>query len=156
MPFICHQICIHTPLTHKQWSIEHNTVFEKHKITNFFCAPLLKKHERSASVSCPCFDSAHNKIQFITEIIIIHAATSQHMGCYQECQQNHYKHLPQRIRPFRLWSSGIWQYAIAQTGFTTLNKPHASTFRIIQEYKGKRSPEMLSTYQITQDQTAED
>jgi hypothetical protein len=48
MPFICHQICIHMPLTHQQWSTEHNTVFEKHKITNFFCAPPLKKHERSA------------------------------------------------------------------------------------------------------------
>jgi len=78
------------------------------------------------------------------------------MSCYQECQQNHNKHLP-RIRPFRLWSSWIWQHAIAQTGFTTMNKPHASTFRIIQEYEGKRCPKMLlSTYQITQDQTSED
>jgi hypothetical protein len=115
------------------------------------------KHERSASVSSPCFDSAHNKIPCITGIIIIHAATSQHMGCYQECQQHHNKHLPQRIRPFRLWSSGMWQQAIAQTGFTTLNKPHASTFRIIQEHEDKRSTRMLlSTYQITQDQTSED
>jgi len=65
----------------------------------------------------------------------MHAATSQHMGCYQECQQNHNKHLPQRIRPFRLWSFGMWQHAIARTGFITLNKPHASTFRIIQEYE---------------------
>jgi hypothetical protein len=79
------------------------------------------------------------------------------MGCYQECQQNHNKHLPQRIRPFRLWSSGMWQHAIARTGFTTLKKPHASTFRIIQEYEDKRSSKMsLSTNQITQDHISED
>lgn len=37
----------------------------------FFCTPPLKKHERSSSVSCLCYDSTHNKIPSTTGIITI-------------------------------------------------------------------------------------